>query len=84
MSKSVRIVLVDPLGDILFSGESIAQGFPAADEDSERCPETKRSATSDSGIYPAVAYTGPRQDQDAVETDPERPDEIRSSRPRAA
>jgi hypothetical protein len=46
----------------------------------EVCPETKRSATSESGIFASVPT-----DQDAVDTLPEQnPDEIRSSRPRAA
>lgn len=59
MSK--RIVLVDPSGDILFSGESVAtQPPPAAfddvrDElDDEPCPETLRSPIDDSGVFPAV------------------------------
>jgi hypothetical protein len=80
MSKSsMRIVLVDPLGDIMFSGESvIAQELPTDDAE-EGCPETKRSATSESGIFAAAAY-----DQDAVETLPENAGEIRSSRTRAA
>jgi hypothetical protein len=83
MSKSMRIVLVDPLGDILFSGDSIAQGLPTTDDAEDRCPETKRSATSESGMYAAVAYA-----EDAGETLPENgtenSNEIRSSRPRAA
>jgi hypothetical protein len=81
------IVLVDPLGDVLFSGESVMATPPpppaAVDVDldlDQVCPETKRSATSESGIFASV-----RTDQDAVETLPEQnPDEIRSSRPRAA
>ena len=49
MSSSKRIVLVDPLGDILFSGESMI----AKKVDEELCPETKRSA--DSGMFPAAS-----------------------------
>jgi len=79
MSKSsIRIVLVDPLGDILFSGESIAKALPARAID--LCPETQRSATSESGIFP-VAALGP---DDAGDTLPEETGVIRSGRPRAA
>ena len=49
MPSSKRIVLVDPLGDILFSGESMI----AKQVDEERCPETKRSA--ESGMFPSVS-----------------------------
>ena len=77
MSKpSMRIVLVDPLGDILFSGESIAKAPPARDS----CPETQRSATSESGIFPVASLAG-------GETAAERAGntgEIRSGRHRAA
>ncbi len=74
---SHRIVLVDPLGDVLFSGESmVARGsdtpaerlpdtLPApaevpepaysAEERTERCPETMRSAGS--GVYRSVDRT---------------------------
>jgi len=64
MSK--RIVLVDPSGDILFSGESVATQppppSPAFDDvldaldalDDEPCPETLRSPIDDSGVFPAV------------------------------
>lgn len=61
MSK--RIVLVDPSGDILFSGESVAAQPPsppaAFDDvidalDDEPCPETLRSPIDDSGVFPAV------------------------------
>ena len=59
--SSMRIVLVDPLGDVLFTGESwLATGpaSPAAnhegnavEEDTEEdCPQTLRSG--DSGIFP--------------------------------
>ena len=59
--SSMRIVLVDPLGDVLFSGESwVANGperarndaqeaEPEPDEDDD-CPETMRSG--ESGIFP--------------------------------
>lgn len=87
MSKSsMRIVLVDPLGDILFSGESmIAKELPArepVDLVDTSCPETQRSATSESGIFPVATLDPP--DQDAVDTLPENAGEIRSSRTRAA
>ncbi len=62
--SSLRIVLVDPLGDVLFSGESLASSpcsprspenkapiAPPSEAD-EPCPETKRSAGS--GVYRAV------------------------------
>ena len=48
MATSKRIVLVDPLGEILFSGESLIARGP----DIEPCPETKRSA--ESGVFRAV------------------------------
>jgi len=48
MPSSKRIVLVDPLGDILFSGESLI-----AREADETCPETQRSA--ESGVFKAVS-----------------------------
>ncbi len=90
MSKSsLRIVLVDPLGDILFSGESMIAkqtiAPPPLDEHGEiedECPPTMRSPTSESGFF--AAY---RRDQDCVDAQLEHPDpadEIRSSRPRAA
>lgn len=58
--SSMRIVLVDPLGDILFSGESMiahpseealaAESRSRADQRAESaCPATKRS--TESGIY---------------------------------
>lgn len=78
MSKSsMRIVLVDPLGDVLFSGESMMATF--ANDEEEPVPATRRSATSESGIF-ATAPSGEATEQ---ETD-ENPDEIRSTRPRAA
>lgn len=61
MSK--RIVLVDPLGDVLFSGVSVAQSTapppetaPAAvvEDEIEECPATLRSPTHDSGVFPIV------------------------------
>lgn len=65
--SSMRIVLVDPLGDILFSGESLSvrEGHPlgkaggppdSSAAASERCPETLRSAeVSESGVFRTVA-----------------------------
>jgi len=77
MSKSsLRIVLVDPLGDVMFSGESMMASF-ANDEEEEPLPATRRSATSESGIFASVRSR-------EVDEVPENPDEIRSSRPRAA
>lgn len=61
MSKSsMRIVLVDPLGDILFSGESMVAQMASAPRpepepvpvEEEPCPQTKRSA--ESGVFPAL------------------------------
>lgn len=78
MSKSsLRIVLVDPRGDVLFSGKSMILQPPVDDV----CPPTMRSPTSESGMFAAAAY---RIEQDGVGTFPENPEEIRSSRPRAA
>ena len=86
MSKSLCIVLVDPLGDVLFSGESvIAQQtivpppLDAHDEIEDACPPTMRSPTSESGMFVASRYA-----QNAIDTLPAPTDEIRSSRPRAA
>lgn len=65
-SKSKHIVLVDPLGDILFSGESMSAreggGAPSDDlthDDTDAaCPQTMRSAeSSGSGVYRAVNRT---------------------------
>jgi hypothetical protein len=72
--SSMRIVLVDPLGDVLFSGESLsarAGGSPLAprsSDASQACPETKRSAGS--GIFRTVdrAPTSPVTD-DSVQAD---------------
>lgn len=80
MSKSsMRIVLVDPLGDLLFSGESMMASVFANDEAEEAIPQTRRSATSESGIFTTV----PR-DEDGAEITTGNPDEIRSPRSRAA
>ena len=52
-TSSKRIILVDPLGEVLFSGESLVARGPDADADVvEACPETKRSA--ESGVFRAV------------------------------
>ena len=83
MSKSMRIVLVDPLGDVLFSGESMIAMERPSDEVEEVCPATKRSATSESGVFP-IAAPGRDEDQDGIATLPENGDEIRSARTRAA
>lgn len=64
--SSMRIVLVDPLGDVLFSGESWMSTGPAATQaaanvasyggneaeadETADCPETMRSG--ESGIFP--------------------------------
>jgi hypothetical protein len=63
--SSLRIVLVDPLGDVLFSGESLARSGTVAmlptnewldtsEVPTERCPETLRSEGS--GVYPAADH----------------------------
>lgn len=72
--SSMRIVLVDPLGEVLFSGESLSvqQAEPVAGPDSseavtERCPETLRSAGS--GVYRAVDRTSVHVTDDAPETE---------------
>lgn len=78
--SSKRIVLVDPLGEVLFSGESmIAIDHAAGRERAEReareaCPETQRSAadaSEGSGIYRAVRRVSVEgEDADAgVETE---------------
>ncbi len=82
MSKSsLNIVLVDPLGDVLFSGESLsmlpAEPPPPAPEVHEPCPETLRSVTTfESGLFPSVAFTNDDGANGAGE--------IKSSRTRAA
>ena len=61
--SSTRIVLVDPLGDVLFSGESWLASGPASppanheanaaepeDDEEDDCPQTLRSG--ESGIFP--------------------------------
>lgn len=61
--SSTRIVLVDPLGDVLFSGESWLASGPASpvadhvanasepeDDEEDDCPRTLRSG--ESGIFP--------------------------------
>jgi len=85
MSKSLRIVLVDPRGDVLFSGESMTAKETLVPspivELEDACPPTMRSPTSESGMFAAAAY---RVEHECVDTLPENRDEIRSSRPRAA
>jgi len=55
-----RIVLVDPRGDVLFSGVSLAETEAAGDAarsvvaNEEPCPATQRSAVFESGVYPAT------------------------------
>ena len=60
--SSTRIVLVDPLGEILFSGESMSAQEAVvppppprdvADREPDMCPETMRSAGS--GVYRAAS-----------------------------
>ena len=80
MSKSLRIVLVDPLGDILFSGESmiakptIAAALDEHEEIGDECPPTMRSPTSESGFFAAYRDQH-RVDAQLEPTDPA--DEIR-------
>jgi hypothetical protein len=63
--SSLRIVLVDQEGDVLFSGESLGlrEGWSRAAADvapePEPCPETKRSPTvTQSGVYPVSRRAG--------------------------
>ena len=69
MSK--HIVLVDPAGDVLFSGVSLAaeeqgDGAATADHvDDEPCPETLRSSTDESGVFPFVKVARARNEQAA-------------------
>ena len=65
-STSKRIVLVDPLGDVLFSGESMIakEAVKATAAAADQCPETKRSA--ESGTFRAVS---PPIVTDAVDPD---------------
>jgi len=65
--SSLRILLVDPLGEVLFSGESLSaranevvatpsrDAAEPANGEGEMCPETMRSAGS--GVYRAAAAT---------------------------
>ena len=84
MATSKRIVLVDPLGEILFSGESMIASHAAI----EPCPETKRSA--ESGVYRAVDSSQARehleiQDEPGAETaDPDAEIATKKRGPRAA
>jgi hypothetical protein len=65
--SSLHIVLVDPIGDVLFSGESLRarEGWwgmeaGATETSSEECPVTLRSpAVSKSGVYPSVRRRAP-------------------------
>jgi hypothetical protein len=77
MSKpSLRIVLVDPLGDILFSGESMARAAlnaepftstydagPAAPQPSEEEEEPcpQTKRSNESGVFPALRRPGNRE-----------------------
>lgn len=82
--SSMRIVLVDPLGDILFSGESWLSSGPATAnaanvasyggneaeaEAPHDCPETLRSG--ESGIFP-VERAKPTHDANHADYDEER------------
>jgi hypothetical protein len=70
--SSNRIVLVDPLGEILFSGESMSAREAApparaiADGDADMCPETMRSAGS--GVYRAAVERRSVYDEKDVPT----------------
>ena len=80
--SSLRIVLVDPLGEVLFSGESLARSPANAREvavdssevPTERCPETLRSEGSgvyraaDRGSMPSPPVTVDEDDQIRAET----------------
>jgi hypothetical protein len=72
--SSKRIVLVDPLGDVLFSGESM---IVKEAETADTCPETKRSAGS--GVFRAaervvvVDVEGDDESQDDAAVDTEVP-----------
>ncbi len=72
MSKSsLRIVLVDSLGDVLFTGEStIAAPQWMTEEDAEpACPATRRSPTADSGIYLSASRSSRAVADDEEEDD---------------
>ena len=70
--SSKRIVLVDPLGEVLFSGESVVAQAPGE----EACPETKRSA-AESGLFPAVKPIG--SDRPAPEVTEAQPPETEAA-----
>lgn len=69
--SSKRIVLVDPLGEVLFSGESMIANVHAVQrerEAREACPETQRSAadaSEGSGVYRAVRRVAVVEGDDA-------------------
>lgn len=85
MPSGLRIILVDPRGDVLFSGESmmakqtLAPPPHAVARIEDACPPTMRSPTSESGMFAAFHVA-----QDGVDTLADNAGEIRSSRPRAA
>ena len=77
--SSMRIVLVDPLGDVLFSGESWLSTGPATQgaanvasyggseaetEETPGCPETMRSG--ESGIFPVERARPTHGENDAA------------------
>jgi hypothetical protein len=59
--SSMKIVLVDPLGEVLFSGESWLANASAEPDDDDDCPETMRSG--ESGIFPVER---PKSDERAA------------------
>jgi hypothetical protein len=81
--SSMRIVLVDPLGDVLFSGESWLASGPAEapatpqanaappdeDDEDDDCPQTLRSG--ESGIFPVERAKPATNANDAHPTTPE-------------
>lgn len=81
-SSSMRIVLVDTRGDVLFSGASTiaAQEWSTDEMQADACPETKRSLTSDSGIYVSASRRAEIVEDEMATP----PDEIRGSKSRAA
>jgi len=65
--SSMRIVLVNSLGDVLFSGESLLASGPesaAEPDDAADCPETLRSG--ESGIFPVAAANHEKRDERAA------------------
>jgi hypothetical protein len=89
--SSMRIVLVDLVGAVLFSGESLRVVEPevAAVDSSiptepeiEPCPETMRSA--DSGIFPSATPSGTKRAPVAVEEADAQPAAGTTHDPRAA